>query len=452
MVIVGETDGTACVDPRAANEAAAVAAVTSLSRVAAAQDEAYRAAQATSTGRHGITNTMSAARTGGFSPESEMAFPSAMMMRYGITPPLGDGSSLSWTAISKQQYLDVQAKRAYVGIANCGYPEVPPNLQLESGLYNTIVLSRNMLGVPAGSDEALRLGNGLTAVEVIPSLQCGQGHPPKQHVGGRGSDDVDRLLDGLTERASKKLLNFTSAKGVLDAFTRIVMALLAAFLAVREMDIKAFPVRGVTLDYVTRPSLFLAPDGGGSFNPLYFSYHALVGEDMLLTLLRDAVSDHLFDGEQGVKDLEHLLDSLLKRIFSGMAEYKTLTVIFLNLAESVRPRLEGRAGALASTFKSAPAEAPSSGGNGRNPKRRRDSAGSGAGQGRQPGSNGKTGPKWDGSYDREEGKYRTPSGYARIAGGEPKAPQCKTHTQASQAGSVCCYSHAHLKKTSFKVR
>ena len=57
------------------------------------------------------------------------------------------------------------------------------------------------------------------------------------------------------------MLVFTSARGALDAFERFVYALLAVFLNVREMDIRAFVPRGLVTDHVIRAGLFVAPDG-----------------------------------------------------------------------------------------------------------------------------------------------------------------------------------------------
>ena len=440
VVIVGETAGlprSASADTRAVDEAAAMAVVSGLSRAAATQEAAYRDAQAA--GRTPVSGSMAA----------------CLGVTYGIFPVSRDSA----LAPSKRHYQIQDCHHMYRKIGDLGHEEVTHDKQLEHDGVAALVQFRDMLGAEPGSAEANRIGGGMGVSDLIPSyMKLKYCRVPRQKAGSGRGDDVERLLDGLTERSSSNVLIFTSAQGALDAFERFAYALLAVFLKVREMDIRAFVPRGLVTDHVIRVGLFVAPDGKGSVSPLFLSYHALFGKDRIVTLLRDAVSHRLFDGDHGVSELEELLNSLMERVFDGLAQHKTLTVIFLALADVVRPRLEGRAGAMGVTL--TPVETAALGGGGRSgvvSKRSRDQVGAGGQQSQQQVQGGhQSGPgpsaRWDGSFDRATRKYKIPSGFARVPGGEPKAARCKSHTQASQAGAICCFSHAHLtgKKVSIK--
>ena len=376
---------------------------------------------------------------------------------YGFPAP---GSS-GFGSLSKVEAQTIATSRLYNDLADLGHPEVVREERLAGPKIAVFVHLREIMSM--GGEQMTGQFAGIPFGDLVPLYTLGDDcHGDKSRQVGTFvsslSDETSSLLDNLNSTMSgAKRLSFNSASDCIVALKRPIHALAAVFANIREKDLAAVGFPFIPLEGFgsLRPALLCAPGSEDcpSGSPLYFSLHAATQPGHVLSLLDKAVKDGLYDGAAGVVELERFCDSILRSIFTGMKASRTLTSIFLELANSVLPRLEGRAGAM-SGLKAIQSDSSSNPGNGNGQgtggkpwnKRGRGSAG---GSGPDGGGGGQPPPKkgrFDGTYDTATKRYRTPSGYARIAGGQDKAPTCRSHVKASDRQVECCFSHAHLAK------
>ena len=355
----------------------------------------------------------------------------------GSEVPAPGSSGFGSTSESKVEAQTIATGQLYNDLADLGHPEVVKEERLAGPKNAVFVHLRDCMA--AGGKLYTGPFAYMSFIDLVPLYTLGDDcHGDKSKQVGTFvsslSDETSSLLDNLNSTMSNaKKLSFNSAPECLVAVKRPILGLAGAavFANIREKDLAAvgFPFIPLERFGSLRPALLCAPgsDDYPSGSLLYFSLHAATQPGHVLSLLDKAVKDGLYDGAAGVVELELFCDSIFRTILSGMKASKTFTPIFLELADSVLPRLEGRAEAM-SGLKAIQSALSSNTGNGNGQgtggkswnKRGRGSAGGGGpdGEGGQPPP-----PKgrFDGTYDTVTKRYRTPSGYARIPGGQDRA-------------------------------